>query len=1074
MSFDPTPSQWKAITTTDQPLAVTAGAGSGKTRVLVERYLHLLEIGVSVDEIAAITFTKKAAQEMKDRLRNMRPDLIESLEQAQISTIHSLCQRIIQEHPLQAKIDPRFRVGEEWETKVLLTETIAEVIEESDPPDTLETAGETAEIVLALYETMLSKGDLDFRRPLEPVEEEFPLEQLYDAVRNVLALQPTTEKQAQVLGDLQDQWRGLAELLAFPDDELRLEALDVLLKLVKGIRGKLAEQTSHLKALIEEARQNILEAQGQVVVAYLGEVLEQVHERYDQKKRLFGILDYNDLEQLTYSLLQDDTVRADYPFRHLMVDEFQDTNPLQKKIVDALVSQGAKLFVVGDPKQSIYRFRGADVEVFVQTKDEIEEVGTNVFLEENFRSRPELIDFVNAFFRKLLSGESIGFEESAAAREDAGQPCVTILRTPADDLLSNEARAAEAQQIALKIRDLVDQGGYRYEQISILFRAMTNVHIYERALKEAGVPYVNLGGRGFYTKQEIQDVLHYFRWLEDPEDEVAKLAVLRSPFYLISDEGLYWIRQDRLDQLTQREQEAYQTSQEDYLVLVAQAKYRPAPEVISALLERTDYVVKTWRLPFGPQKVANIEKLLEQSWDLFARDVYTLPEQARFLRLMVHDGQKEGEALLDAEHADVVVLRTIHGSKGLEFPVVFLADTNAGLFRAKTGKVLYHPDFGLTYKGMRNHEVLKEREKQEELSEAKRLLYVAMTRAEEKFYFCARDGKLSRESWWTWLQDVLQEIPGHLYEEVPGTLSPLEEERPQTDVLQPSFPTYAPLQPQYNQVSFSVTSLMNYARCPRYYYLRYILGLPERKKVKRIDGTGADEGSTLSGTQRGNIVHRVCEQIRDAANLSELIDYAATMEGVELDHRQKAQLEEIITPYLESAFFRRVQAESKQDRVYQEHDFVIPAGDFVVNGLVDQVFVRAEGVEIVDFKSNWIRKEQLAEVGASYDVQLRLYAWAMAREFGLPVLSAQAYFLIPNRLYGLDTSLLDADATERWLMQTCATIIQGTEVGVEAFPIMADCSLCTQQSYCKTSNGNPASFGENTGIDMEWAEEEWL
>ena len=128
--------------------------------------------------------------------------------------------------------------------------------------------------------------------------------------------------------------------------------------------------------------------------------------------------------------------------------------------------------VVGDPKQSIYRFRGADVEVFVQTKDEIEEVGTNVFLEENFRSRPELIDFVNAFFRKLLSGESIGFEESAAAREDAGQPCVTILRTPADDLLSNEARAAEAQQIALKIRDLVDQGGYRYEQIPFCF-AMT-------------------------------------------------------------------------------------------------------------------------------------------------------------------------------------------------------------------------------------------------------------------------------------------------------------------------------------------------------------------------------------------------------------------------------------------------------------------------------------------------------------------------------------------------------------------------------------------------------------------------
>ena len=146
---------------------------------------------------------------------------------------------------------------------------------------------------------------------------------------------------------------------------------------------------------------------------------------------------------------------------------------------------------------------------------------------------------------------------------------------------------------------------------------------------------------------------------------------------------------------------------------------------------------------------------------------------------------------------------------------------------------------------------------------------------------------------------------------------------------------------------------------------------------------------------------------------------------------------------------------------------------------MDQVFVRETGIEIVDFKSNWIRQEQIAEVGASYDVQLRLYAWAMAREFGLPALSSQAYFLIPNQLYALDTSLLDADQTEEWLIRTCASIIQGSEVGVEAFPIMADCSLCTQMSYCKMSSdvpaldaSNTASFGENTGIETDGVEEE--
>lgn len=1074
MAFEPTPSQRKAITTVHCPLAVTAGAGSGKTRVLVERYLHLLDTGTPIEQIAAVTFTKKAAQEMKDRLRDKRPDLIESLEQAQISTIHSLCQRIIQEHPLQARMDPRFRVAEEWESRVMLSETIDEVVGETDAPEELGTPKEIAKLVLELYEGMLRMGEPNFDPPKGVAREtEFPLSQIRHATEQVLLLHPTTEVQRNALSEIKEEWPRLAEHLHFPDDELRLEALATLSTLVRRIRGKLAEQTKELKDWLEVAEQTIKEKKGQEIVAYLSEVLKEIHGRFEERKRLFGVVDYNDLEQLTYKLLQDPQVRADYPFEHLMVDEFQDTNPLQKKIVDALVSEGATLFVVGDPKQSIYRFRGADVGVFVQTKEEIAATGMNVFLEENFRSRPELIHFVNLFFGQLLAGESIGFEESLAAKEAAGGPCFHILCTPTGDHLADEARALEAEQIALKIRELVDGGEYKYEEISILFRAMTNVHIYERALKEVGVPYVNLGGRGFYSRQEIQDVLHYFRWLEDPEDEVARLAVLRSPFYLISDEGLYWLRQGHTDKLTPLEQQSLAQSHEDYTFLRSLAQHRPAPEVITSLLERTDYVARTWRLPFGPQKVANIEKFLEKSWDLYAKDIYTIPEQSRFLRLMVQDGEKEGEALLDAEHADVVVLRTIHGSKGLEFPVVFLPDTNANVRRSQSSKVLYHPDLGLAYKGMASHDFLLEEEKQAELSEAKRLLYVAMTRAEERFYFSARDGKCYQDSWWTWLKQNLDEIPPNLYVEVPGVLPPLGEKPPVGEVRQPSFPRYEPLAPHYHQVSFSVTSLMNYARCPRYYYLRYILGMPERQRKDSHSVTPQTQ-SSLSGTERGNIVHRVVEQIRRPEDLATLVEYAAAMEGLELSSRQKRQIEEIILPYLNSSFFQRVQAaaeEGNDQQIFHEYEFITPAGDFFINGLVDQVVVDGDGVEIVDFKSNWIKAGQVAEVGESYAVQLRLYAWAVAREFGLPVHRSQAYFLIPNQLYALDAPELDADRTEQWLITTCNAIIQGSEVGVEAFPIADDCALCTQQSYCQGLH-DVATFGETTGSQIKWAEEE--
>ena len=167
----------------------------------MERYLHLVDQGVEVDKIAAVTFTKKAAQEMKDRLRQERPDLVEKLEYAQISTIHSLCQRIIAEHPLQARIDPRFRVGEEWETRILLTEVIEEVVRESEAPEALGTAREIGAVVLELYQAMLRKGDLQFDPPLPRRKPNF-LETAAARCPGCPALKPQTEVQKRILGEL--------------------------------------------------------------------------------------------------------------------------------------------------------------------------------------------------------------------------------------------------------------------------------------------------------------------------------------------------------------------------------------------------------------------------------------------------------------------------------------------------------------------------------------------------------------------------------------------------------------------------------------------------------------------------------------------------------------------------------------------------------------------------------------------------------------------------------------------------------------------------------------------------------
>ncbi len=1069
MSFKPTPQQKEAITTIDRHVAVTAGAGSGKTRVLVERYLNLLGHGVPVERIAAITFTKKAAQEMKDRICQIRPAFVADLERAQISTIHSLCQRIIQEHPLEAAIDPRFRVGEEWEVQALLIQTIGELVDGMEYPEELGTTLKVVELVKDVYEQMLRQGDLNFRRAIAPLETEFSAAHFRTSMESFLELTPDTKTQTEIMEELREEWPGLSASLEFPEAEFQLEALNILWGQISRLRGNFAQKAESIKSEITRARLCIQHARGTEIITWLGRLLQEVHHSFGANKRKQGILDYNDLEHLAHKLLQNPRVRSNYRFAHLMVDEFQDTNPLQKKIVDSIVAGGAVLFVVGDPKQSIYRFRGADVGVFVRTKRDIEATGKNIFLAENFRSRPELIEFTNSLFPHIMDGDEIVFEASAHTRKQVGRPCVTLLEIEADGLDLNDAREVEAKQIALTIRQLVDRGSYNYKDISILFRAMTNVHLYEQALQEAGVPYVNLSGRGFYSRQEIQDVLNYFRWLQDQGDEVARLAVLRSPFYLISDQGLYWLQLERPDRLSAAELQAYNRACSDYEYLTARAASEAAPEVITRMLERTEYMSKIWRFPFGPQKRANMEKLLKLSWDLFARDIFSVPEQLRYIELMSRDSKGEGEALLDAEHANVVILRTVHGAKGLEFPVGFLADTCGGLTRPAGGQVLYHPKFGLRREGMEDFEELKALEAQEELSEAKRLLYVAFTRAKEEVYWCVVSGQKPKVSWWRWLEAVLDQLPGELFAQMPADLTPAEEKQgPEKAMPAPDIIRYKPLPPQYDGVTFSVTSLMHYVRCPRCFYLRYILGVPERQSF--AGALSKQPRSGISAVQRGNIVHRVCEQITDPAELPELIDYAAAMEGIQLDASQTDLLTRIIERYLASAFFYRLSKGQNQGKIYREKDFLLPAGQFLLNGLVDQVFVAEEGVEVVDFKSNWVRPEQVREAGEGYLVQLRLYAWAMAKQFGVPALRSQAYFLIPNEIYDLPRSYLDVDITEIWIKKICREIIRNAALGGEAFPAAAGCGACAGGP----KPTSPAAFGREKEDNLGWAEEEYM
>ncbi|NLY11634.1 MAG: UvrD-helicase domain-containing protein [Firmicutes bacterium] len=956
MGFKPTKQQENAITIIDRDLAVSAGAGSGKTKVLVERYIHLLNNGLNFKDIIAITFTKKAAQEMKDRIRKtLKESPVSRLQKmanevptAQISTFHSFCQRIVREHPKEAAIDPLFQLGEEWQVNALLNQVITDILEErllagsSDLYEIKEEFSSQKAFVAQLvriYGDMVGKGITEFHvKEQANYQDRIQSEKIafQSAMDDLLAIDYSTIKLTPNLRDrlslLLQGWQEMKESFEYSFGEELMEVIEIFDELLKGNWYKLAEFVNPIRELSQELKQVLADEQGSRYLGVITDILTEVHHRYQEEKRNQGLLDFNDLELLAIKLLTNPQIRERYKVEHLMIDEFQDTNRVQKRIVDLLHFPETKLFIVGDSKQSIYRFRGAEVNVFIEARNQIENNnGKHITLDVNFRSLPGIIDFTNDLFKPLMEGDPIEYEPSTARRDmDPTKTNVQFLATERiAEMTITEAREKEARRIAATIKHLVEKENYQYRDIKMLFRSTSDTHIYEKALQVASIPYINLSGRGFYAKREIQDVLDFIAWLEDPSDVLKEATVLRSPIFNVSSQGLFWYYRGEKDKITSADQARINRALMLYPTLREHLLNFPAPEFLQELYYLTDLPNILMQQPFGEQKYANMQKFLQNSWELWSSGLISIGEQLQYIDEIVAQDKIESEAKLDAEHADVVTLMTIHAAKGLEFPVVILPDLNRRLLHPESSFVLFHPDLSLAVKGTSLYEQIKERIKLEEIQEAKRLLYVAITRAEEKLILSGvteEDAKAGQATWWDWLvaytgelamRNLIKEEQLVFPEEKEG-----EEEKFDSDICvgnsQTDMPVrwerLTPLPPVYADTSFSVTSLMTYSQCPRRYYLRYILRAPEdltlfqdAKSFERLDEENEQQleisPRTITPLIRGNIIHRVCEQIQDVSQKRSLLKSASELEGVQLTPEDEESLEKIIDKYLASDYF---------------------------------------------------------------------------------------------------------------------------------------------------------------------------
>ncbi|MFO7571985.1 MAG: UvrD-helicase domain-containing protein [Gaiellaceae bacterium] len=735
---------------------VSAGAGTGKTSVLVERYVRAVcELGLDVDSILVITYTRKAAGELRSRIRaalvaRERTDLARELDGAWISTIHGFCSRILRAHPFALGLDPRFREIEEAGAAVLRSEAFERALEafcaEGDPERLrlLATyrAGGLRRMLTSVYDTLRSAGrelvlELGERPDLADAIARFRTE------AGALAADPAaTDNQREAA----EEALRIATESATPERLIDLAGVHC-----RGARATTYEQA---RKALERAALEELAADDRDL---LQELLEAYATAYASAKRAESVVDFEDLQLAARDLLRDHTdvreaVRS--RFRLVMVDEFQDTNRLQCELVDLVAEPGVtEVFTVGDEFQSIYGFRHADVEVFRERRSRASNLLT---LTSNYRSRPQVLAAVNHLFADAFGDE---YQPLAASAEFAdpvfGHPVELLVTDKASFRDTGEHwREGEARSIAARVRELVDSGEALPGEIVVLFAAGTDAERYEEALRREGLPTYRATGRGYFGQQQVADLLAYLRLIHNRYDDVALATVLASPFVGISNDALVLLRRAAPrrplftplerggvpDGVPSMDARLFRAFHQRYERLARLSTRVGLERLCEHVLSEHDYDLAVLARWDGSRRFANLRKLARLAREYEAIRGADLPGFVRFVRDQDALGARELEAVAEEEGADAVRLLTIHGAKGLEFKVVIVADAGrdtggprggdeiVALSDGRFGFRTVHPTRG-DRRPVFGYDDVREAARAQERAERLRLYYVAMTRA---------------------------------------------------------------------------------------------------------------------------------------------------------------------------------------------------------------------------------------------------------------------------------------------------------------------------------------------------------
>jgi len=1017
-----TPDQREAIDVSKRHMdtCVVAGPGSGKTTVLVEYFKRLVEAGVDPLRILAITFTEKAAANMRAKLAEAFSGNTErraKLERAWVSTVHGFCSRLLAENAVFAGIDPQFAVADAALSRRMQQEAMDEAMNAllEEHPAAMRalvrglSSWDFEGSLLSAFDAMRGAGNRVEDLAAFPVPAGAALQSVAGTLEEVRgeSLSMWKYSQKEYLRQVLEQAESIVTSHGTLETLQAIAAFSCNRNSVKR-SSRASDLLKNMKDQLDAVESTLITEHYAAERRALLDILLRFDRIYRGRKRQAGLLDFADLEEYTVRVLEQNAgtrSRVRSQFDHILMDEFQDTNGQQARLM-RLVRAPDRFYAVGDINQSIFGFRHAEPEQFERYQQEIAERGRRVELTDNFRSRAGVLSAVETI---MAEAEGVVQRPLVARREfdSAREVCVELAR--AADL------EGEARWVARRIVELGEEG-FAFRDMAVLVRNSEVMGGLAKAFEEAGVPFVVNQGKGFYETREVNDLAHLLRVIANPRDEVSLAVVLRSPLVAVSDESLMALKTvgDNLGgglmRLGPDRQSGFEAA--DYSKLCSfrdrLKQWRLRREYVSfdrLLLEAMDHC--GYEPESGARGRANIDKFLAQARE--ASGKMSLDDFVEQVALDREDDPREQDSPPE-DSADVVTMMTVHAAKGLEYPVVFVAALHKGVktnppivaFSKKTGLgAQWRNPGGGKDKDDLFMQALRDEWDQREENESKRLLYVAMTRAEELLVLSFSGDRVQNwagtvakrlEVKWDGERDevVTRTAPGGKEWKLrvvaagqvpPNTRAHVAAVNVSTARAGAPVELAAPAVTGQQDANTTVTALAQFAICPRAYYLGSYLGFEGRpRKLAEGDGevTAGEFGTQVHALLAGSQVAAADEK---ALRLAEV--------------------------FRQSPLGRRLE---RATRVEREFDFLMSVEGLVIGGQVDLWFEEGGELVIVDYKTDAITTAQARARAREYELQLRLYAAAVEHVAGRAPDRAWLHFLRPNTGMEIDLapSLLDS------------------------------------------------------------------